>query len=58
MVDVGLKVYCFFIVWICIFLNGKGEVNEVGLKFYDNLIDELFKYDIELFVMFYYWDIL
>lgn len=47
MADAGLKAYRFSIAWTRIFPNGKGEVNEAGLKFYDNLIDELLKYDIE-----------
>lgn len=58
MVEQGLKVYCFFVVWSCVILYGNGEVNEVGFKFYDNLIDEFFFYGIELVVIFYYWDIL
>lgn len=57
MADAGLKAYRFSIAWSRIFPTGKGEVNEAGLKFYDDLIDELLKYDIEPLVTLYHWDI-
>lgn len=57
MADMGLKAYRFSIAWSRIFPQGKGEVNEAGLVFYDNLIDELLKYDIEPLVTIYHWDI-
>lgn len=57
MADAGLKAYRFSIAWSRIFPQGKGEVNEAGLKFYDDLIDELLKYNIEPLVTIYHWDI-
>ncbi|MGM0168905.1 6-phospho-beta-glucosidase [Enterococcus sp. AZ135] len=44
----GLKSFRTSISWARIFPNGDdAQPNEAGLKFYDNLIDELLKYDIE-----------
>ena len=43
MAEMGLKAYRFSIAWSRIFPQGRGEVNEAGLKFYDNLINELIK---------------
>ena len=44
MAELGLKTYRFSIAWTRIYPNGTGEVNEAGLQFYDNLINELLKY--------------
>ncbi len=43
MAEMGLKAYRFSISWSRIYPEGRGEVNEEGLKFYDDLIDELLK---------------
>ena len=46
--EMGFKVYRFSISWSRMFPNGDEETpNEEGLKFYDNVIDELRKYNIE-----------
>jgi 6-phospho-beta-glucosidase len=46
--EMGFKSYRFSIAWTRIFPNGDELVaNEAGLEFYDELIDELLKYDIE-----------
>lgn len=46
--EMGFKVYRTSIAWSRIFPNGDElEPNEAGLQFYDNLFDELAKYDIE-----------
>ena len=43
----NIKAYRMSMAWSRIFPNGDDEVpNEKGLVFYDNLIDELLKYDI------------
>lgn len=55
----GFKCFCMFIVWIWIFLNGdEVEFNEVGLQFYDDLFDELLKYNIEFVIMLLYFEML
>lgn len=46
--EMGFKVYRFSIAWSRIFPNGdETEPNEAGLRFYDHLIDECLKYNIE-----------
>lgn len=46
--EMGFKVYRTSIAWSRIFPNGDdAEPNEAGLQFYDDLFDELAKYDIE-----------
>lgn len=44
----GLKAYRMSIAWTRIFPNGDDAIpNEAGLKFYDDIFDELLKYNIE-----------
>ena len=46
--EMGFKCFRTSIAWTRIFPNGDEETpNEAGLKFYDNLFDELLKYRIE-----------
>ncbi|QWH38043.1 glycoside hydrolase family 1 protein [Bacillus mycoides] len=55
--ELGLKVYRFSIAWTRILPNGTGEVNEKGITFYSNLIDELLKHDIVPLVTMYHFDL-
>ncbi|HAX72464.1 MAG TPA: aryl-phospho-beta-D-glucosidase [Firmicutes bacterium] len=57
MAEMGLKTYRFSVAWSRIYPNGNGEVNEAGLKFYEELIDECLKYGIEPMVTIYHWDL-
>ena len=46
--EMGFKTFRFSINWTRIFPTGmESEPNEAGLKFYEDVIDELKKYDIE-----------
>ena len=47
MKEMGLKFYRFSISWTRILPDGIGEINEKGVLFYNNLIDELIKNGIE-----------
>lgn len=48
MAEMGFKTYRMSIAWSRIFPNGDdNEPNEEGLKFYDDVFDELLKYGIE-----------
>ncbi|EQB37684.1 aryl-phospho-beta-D-glucosidase [Virgibacillus sp. CM-4] len=57
MAEMGLKAYRFSIAWSRIYPIGKGKVNEQGLQFYDDLINELLSYDIEPIITVYHWDV-
>ena len=55
--EMGLKTYRFSIAWTRIFPKGdEQEPNEAGLKFYEELIDELLKYNIEPLVTITHFD--
>ncbi|WP_042454671.1 glycoside hydrolase family 1 protein [Neobacillus dielmonensis] len=56
MAEMGLKAYRFSVAWSRIYPQGNGEVNEKGLQFYDNLINELKKHNIEPILTIYHWD--
>lgn len=47
MAGMGFKVFRFSICWSRIYPTGQGQPNEEGLKFYDDVINELDKYGIQ-----------
>lgn len=57
MKKMGLKAYRFSVAWSRIIPDGEGMINEKGLKFYENLIDELLENDIEPVLTLYHWDL-
>lgn len=57
MAEMGMKTYRFSVAWSRILPEGEGEVNEQGLQFYENLIDELIKHGIEPALTLYHWDL-
>ena len=57
MAEMGLKTYRFSIAWSRIFPEGRGQANEKGLQFYDNVINECIKYGIVPMVTIYHWDL-
>ena len=56
MKEIGLQAYRLSISWPRVLPNGTGSINEKGLEFYDNLIDELLVNDIEPYVTLFHWD--
>ncbi len=53
----GLKAYRFSISWPRVIPDGKGKINEAGVQFYSDLIDELLANGIEPWVTLYHWDL-
>lgn len=57
MADMGMKAYRFSVAWSRIIPDGEGEVNEAGIQFYADLIDELILHNIEPVLTLYHWDL-
>lgn len=57
MAELGLRAYRFSIAWTRILPDGDGEVNQKGIQFYNDLINELLHYDIEPVVTMYHFDL-
>lgn len=56
MAELGLNAYRFSIRWPRILPEGKGQVNQAGVSFYDRLVDKLLEVGIEPFVTLFHWD--
>ena len=46
MAELGMKAYRFSIAWSRILPKGKGKINQKGIDFYNDLINELVSYGI------------
>lgn len=57
MAEMGLESYRFSIAWTRILPKDDGKVNEQGITFYNNIIDECLKYGIVPFITLYHWDL-
>ncbi len=57
MKEMGFSAYRFSIAWSRVFPDGVGDVNEKGIQFYRDLIDELIRNDIEPIVTLYHYDL-
>ncbi|WP_018247646.1 GH1 family beta-glucosidase [Orenia marismortui] len=57
MKEIGIDSYRLSISWSRILPEGKGEINQQGLDFYRNLIDELLKAGIKPAITIYHWDL-
>ena len=54
--DLGATIYRFSVSWPRIFPNCNGQVNQAGINFYSNLIDELLASGIHPVLTMYHWD--
>lgn len=57
MKEMGLKAYRFSISWPRVIPSGRGEVNWLGMDFYDRLVDTLLVAGIEPFITLFHWDL-
>jgi len=53
----GLHAYRFSISWPRVLPEGRGQVNQEGLDFYDRLVDALLAAGIQPFATLYHWDL-
>lgn len=56
MAEAGFSSYRFSIAWPRLYPDASGNVNQKGIDFYNNLIDELVENDIEPIVTLYHYD--
>ncbi|MGB8455973.1 MAG: GH1 family beta-glucosidase [Anaerocolumna sp.] len=57
MKKMGLKAYRFSISWARVLPDGTGKINEKGLRFYSDLVDELLENGIEPYITLFHWDL-
>jgi 6-phospho-beta-glucosidase len=55
--EMGLKAYRFSVSWSRVFPKGRGMVNEKGIRFYSDLIDELLQAGIIPILTMYHFDL-
>ena len=56
MKEIGIQAYRFSISWTRLFPDGTGKLNEAGVRFYNELIDELIQNGIEPYITLFHWD--
>lgn len=55
--ELGVDSYRFSTSWSRVLPDGTGKVNKKGLDFYDELVDELLKYNVKPMLTLYHWDL-
>jgi beta-glucosidase len=57
MKEMGLKAFRFSVAWSRIFPDGTGKPNQVGIDFYNRLVDALMAAGIAPYCTLYHWDL-
>ncbi len=57
MQSLGFNAYRFSMSWSRVLPNGRGQVNQKGVAFYDRIVDALLARGIEPYVTLYHWDL-
>ncbi|MED6114123.1 hypothetical protein PIB30_077265 [Stylosanthes scabra] len=57
MAKMGLDAHRFSISWSRLIPDGKGSINEKGLQYYNNLINELTSHGIQTHITLHHWDL-
>jgi beta-glucosidase len=55
--NLGVSAYRFSIAWSRIFPDGTGQPNEKGLSYYQRVVDELLKNNIDPYITLFHWDL-
>lgn len=55
--ELGVRSYRFSISWSRVLPDGYGKINQKGLDFYNQLVDELLAANIKPFATLYHWDL-
>ena len=55
--QIGVSAYRFSVSWPRVLPTGRGAANELGLAFYDRLVDGLLAAGIEPWLCLYHWDL-
>lgn len=53
----GFKIFRFSISWSRILPEGTGKINQAGIDFYHNLIDECLRLGLVPYITLYHWDL-
>lgn len=57
MKEIGIKTYRFSISWARVMPDGIGNINEKGIEFYSDFVDELLSNGIRPLVTLFHWDL-
>jgi beta-glucosidase len=55
--NLGVKVYRLSVAWTRVFPDGTGAPNPKGLDYYNRVVDELLKNNIQPYVTMFHWDL-
>jgi beta-glucosidase len=55
--QLGLNAFRFSVAWPRVLPDGRGAVNQRGLDYYDRLVDDLLRNEIEPVATLYHWDL-